>query len=65
MAAVAAVADSLPAGARVVTPITEYLGTATLFTQQHKLGRIKLIEVDITDTEAAVEALSTKTDLLW
>jgi len=65
MAAISAVAEGLPAGARVVTPITLYLGAAALWTEQQRLGKINLTEVDMTDTEAVVDALGSKTDLLW
>ena len=65
MAAISAVAEGLPAGARVVSPITLYVGAAALWTEQKRLGKIDLTEVDMTETEAVVKALGSKTDLLW
>ena len=65
MAAIAAVAEGLPAGARVVMPITLYSGAAELWTEQQKLGKAEVIEVDTTDTHAVTMALGSRTDLLW
>lgn len=65
MAAIAAVAEGLEAGACIVVPINMYSGTAELWTEQQSLGKAEVIEVDITDTDAVVEALGCRTDLLW
>lgn len=65
MAAVAAVAEGLPAGARIVMPITLYSGSAVLLTEQERLGKAEVIEVDLIDTDAVIEALGSHTDLLW
>ena len=65
MAAVAVIAEGLPAGARIVMPFTTYSGTAMLLTEQRNLGKADVIEVDLTDTDAVIKALGTQTDLLW
>lgn len=64
MAAITAIAEGRPTGSVVVTPRSSYSGTATLFPEQQRLGRITLREVDITDTAAVVAALP-GADLLW
>lgn len=64
MAAVAAVVDGQPSGAVIVAPVACYGGTALLFAQLARLGRIRLQEVDFTDTDAAAIAV-TGADLVW
>ncbi|MEP6598685.1 MAG: PLP-dependent transferase [Actinomycetota bacterium] len=64
MAAIAAIAEGRPVGSVVVTPATSYSGTATIFPEQQRLGRITLREVDITDTDAVRAALP-GAGLLW
>ena len=65
MAASAAIVEGLPAGAIIVMPFTVYSGSASLMTEQRRLGRATVHEVDLTDTPAVVEALGSKADLLW
>ena len=65
MAAIAAVAEGLPVASRVVIPIALYSGAAELWTEQHKLGKAVVVEVDLVDSDAVVAALGSKTDMLW
>jgi len=64
MAAVAAVLETLPVGARVVYPAVSYLGVRRLLDNHADSGRLAIAGVDITDTDAAVAALE-GADLLW
>jgi cystathionine gamma-synthase len=64
MAAVSAVFDLLPAGARVVVPTDCYLGVHGLLEDGRQLRRWHVDLVDITDTAAAVTA-ARQADLVW
>ena len=65
MAAIAAVVESMPAGATMVMPRTLYSGAAVLLTDLGKLGKATVKEVDLTDTDAVIAALGSHADLLW
>jgi cystathionine gamma-synthase len=56
MAAIAAVFDTLPVGARVVLPVTGYSGTRVLVRDAGPPGRWAPVFVDVTDTEAVLAA---------
>jgi cystathionine gamma-synthase len=64
MAAVAAVLETLPIGARVVYPDVSYLGVRRLLDGHAESGRLAVTCVDITDTDAVVAACE-DADLLW
>jgi cystathionine gamma-synthase len=64
IAAVAAVLESLPVGARVVAPADAYTGLRALLADLAGRERLRVTLVDITDT-AAVTAACTDADLLW
>jgi cystathionine gamma-synthase len=64
MAAVAAVLDLVPDGGTVVTSPDAYYGTVAMLETLQKRGRVVTQLVDLTDTAAAVAALS-GADLLW
>jgi cystathionine gamma-synthase len=64
MAAVAAVLDLLPTGARVVAPADCYFGVGELLADGQKQGRWVVDRVDLTDT-GSVQAAVTGADLLW
>jgi cystathionine gamma-synthase len=64
MAAIAAIVEGLPTNSVVVTPATSYSGTATIFAEQERLGRLSVREVDQSDTAAVIAALD-GADLLW
>src|ERR1700755_1420770 len=64
MAAIAAVLDLLPAGARIVAPADCYFGVGELLADARQQGRWAVDRVDLTDT-AAVQAAVTGADLLW
>src|SRR5215470_19686590 len=64
MAAVAAVLDLVPAGARVVAPTDCYAGVGALLADGHRQGRWQVELVDVTDTAAAVAA-ARRADLVW
>jgi cystathionine gamma-synthase len=64
MAAIAAVLDLLPAGARVVAPTDCYLGVGALLADGAQQGRWQVNRVDITDTQAAAAAAA-QADLVW
>jgi cystathionine gamma-synthase len=64
MAAVAAVVDLLPAGARVVAPTDCYTGVRALLDRGQRLGRFSLELVDVADTPAVVAAAG-RADLVW
>jgi cystathionine gamma-synthase len=69
MAASSALVEGLPAGSVIVLPDRFYNYQRTLFDTQVTLGRARLRVVDITDTEATVQALDEATGapagLLW
>ena len=64
MAAVAAVLDLLPAGARIVAPTDCYFGVGELLADGQRQGRWAIDRVDLTDT-ASIQAAVTGADLLW
>ena len=64
MAAVAAVLETLPIGARLVHPTVSYLGVRRLLGGLATGGRLVATAVDITDADAAVAAAE-GADLLW
>ena len=64
MAAVAAVLDLLPAGARIVAPKDCYFGVGELLADGQQQGRWAVDRVDLTDT-ATVQAAVTGAHLLW
>jgi cystathionine gamma-synthase len=64
MAAVAAVLDLLPAGARVVAPTDCYFGVGELLADGQQQRRWVVDRVDLTDA-ASVQAAVTGADLLW
>jgi cystathionine gamma-synthase len=64
MAAVAAIADLVPVGGRVVAPQHAYSGVLALFDQQAEAGRLKVDRVNVADTEAVVQAVD-GADVLW
>ncbi len=64
MAAVAAVLDLLPAGARIVAPADCYFGIGELLADGQQQGRWAVDRVDLTDT-GAVQAAVTGAHLLW
>jgi cystathionine gamma-synthase len=64
MAAVAAVLDLLPAGARIVAPADCYFGVGELLADGQQQGRWAVDRVDLTDT-ATVQAAVIGAHLLW
>jgi cystathionine gamma-synthase len=65
LAAVVAVLETLPAGARVVAPRSLYYGVREVLDHRVRSGRLAPVaEVDVTDTEATLEACE-GADLLW
>jgi cystathionine gamma-synthase len=64
MAAVAAVLETLPAGARVVHPTVSYLGVRRLMAGHAQAGRMETTPVDVTDADAAIAAAE-EADMLW
>ena len=64
MAAVSAVLEPLPVGARVVGPAVGYTGVRDAARERAAAGRIELVEADITDTEAVLRACEGAA-LLW
>ena len=64
MAAVAAVLETLPLGARVVHPTVSYLGVRRLMGGQAEAGRLKATAVDVTDAEATIAA-ARGAQMLW
>jgi cystathionine gamma-synthase len=64
MAAVAAVLDLLPAGARVVAPTDCYFGVGELLAEAKQQRHWAVDRVDLTDT-ASVQAAVAGADLLW
>nr|MDT0665531.1 PLP-dependent transferase [Micromonospora sp. DSM 115978] len=63
-AAVAAVLDGLPVGARVVAPADAYLATRGLLAESAGRGLVEPVLVDATDS-AAIESATVGADLLW
>jgi cystathionine gamma-synthase len=63
-AATAALLAPLPVGAVVTAPVDAYLGTRALAEDLASGGRLELRPVDVTDTEAVIDALQ-ETELLW
>jgi cystathionine gamma-synthase len=64
MAAIAAVAEGQPSGTVAVVPSAAYSGSVTIFDEQQRLGRMTIRSVEITDTDAVVQALP-GAGLLW
>jgi cystathionine gamma-synthase len=64
MAAAAAVLETVPVGARVVYPTVSYLGVRRLLEGHGDSGRLEVTGVDITATDAVIEACD-DADLLW
>src|SRR5262245_49430384 len=64
MAAISAVLETLPPGARVVGPAAGYAWTRSLLARHAEAGRIELIGVDTTDTAATLAACD-GADLLY
>src|SRR4051794_4393334 len=64
MAAISAVLEPLPVGARVVGPAVGYTGVRMLLAERAAAGRIELAEVDLTDTDATLRACEGAA-LLW
>jgi cystathionine gamma-synthase len=64
MAAVAAVLDLVPAGARIVAPADCYFGVGELLADGQRQRRWAVDRVDLTDT-ASVQAAVAGADLLW
>jgi len=64
MAAVAAVLDLVPAGARIVAPQDCYFGVGELLADGQQQGRWSIDRVDLTNT-ASVRAAAAGADLLW
>jgi cystathionine gamma-synthase len=64
MAAIAAVCDTLPLGARVVAPVDGYSGTRVLLRDAGPAGRWEPVFLDVTDTDAVLAAV-TGAALLW
>ncbi|MGZ4650480.1 MAG: trans-sulfuration enzyme family protein [Kineosporiaceae bacterium] len=65
MAAVAAVVDRVPDGGRVVVPDGAYNGTLALLRELAGRGRVDLVPVPISDTDAVRAALAPGAHLLW
>lgn len=64
LAAVAAVMSLVPAGGRVVMPTHAYQGSQVLVDDAVAAGHLKVTRVDVTDTQAVVEA-GRQADLVW
>ena len=64
MAAVAAVLDLVPAGARIIAPADCYFGVGELLADGQQQGRWAVDRVDLTNT-AGVQAAVAGADLLW
>ena len=65
MAAADAVLDLIPVGGRVVAPTTTYTGVAVRLRELAEWGRIDLTLIDVTDTDAIVDTLTTGVHTLW
>lgn len=64
MAAIAAVLETLPLGARVVAPVAGYSGTRVLLRDAAPTGRWQPVFVDVTDTDAVLAAAGDAA-MLW
>ena len=64
MSAIAAVLETLPGGAIVVSPKVCYFGVGELLADRGKVGRLGVRTVDTTDPGAVIAALDTAS-LLW
>lgn len=64
MAAIAAVFDQLPVGARIVWPEDCYQGVAGMIADGERLGRWTTIRLAVDDTDAWCDAAGTA-DLIW
>jgi cystathionine gamma-synthase len=64
MAAIAAVLDQLPVGARIVWPEDCYQGLAGMIADGERLGRWSSVRLPVEDTDAWCEAAGTA-DLIW
>jgi len=64
MAAIAAVLEPLPVGAKVVGPAVGYTVTRGLLGERAAAGRLELASVDLTDTDAVLRACEGAA-LLW
>jgi len=65
MAAIAAVLDLLPAGARIVAPADCYFGVGELLAYGQQQGRWAVDRVDLTDTARIQATVAAGADLLW
>jgi cystathionine gamma-synthase len=65
MAAVAAVLDLVPDGGRVVVPTAAYNGTLTLLSELTERQRVRVVPVEIADTDAVRAALAPGAQVLW
>src|SRR5919202_4596918 len=65
MAAVAAVVDQVPDGGRIVVPTAAYNGTLSLLSELVERQRVRVVPVEIADTDAVRAALAPGADLLW
>lgn len=65
MAAADAVLDLVPIGGRVIAPTTTYTGVAVRLRELADRGAIELHLVDVTDTTAILEQISTGAHTLW
>src|SRR3954471_24638795 len=65
MAAIAAVADLVPDGGRVVVPTAAYNGTLTLLAEAARRQRVVLVPVEIADTDAVCAGLTGGAAMLW
>jgi len=64
MAAVAAIADLVPIGGRVVAPQHAYSGVLALLDQQATAGRLTVDRVNVADTAEVTKAVE-NADMLW
>jgi cystathionine gamma-synthase len=64
MAAIAAVVEGQPADTVAVVPRQGYNVTGTIFAAQEKLGRMRVREVDVTDTDEVLAAVP-GANLVW
>lgn len=64
MAAVTAVLRLLPAGARIVAPTVVYMRVRDALTELHDAGALRVVWVDIADTDAVRDACAAA-DALW
>lgn len=64
MAAAVTILDGLPTGAKVVAPVTSYHGVRDILKEFEEAGRLQVQLVEISDTDAALEAVSDAA-MLW